>query len=41
MKMRSLETPIISNIMFNENGAVDPFDQYEQLPRMPYLEFDI
>jgi hypothetical protein len=37
-----LRDPDHFNIMFNENSAgVDPFDQYEQLPRMPYLEFDI
>ena len=36
-----LRDPDHFNIMFNEQGAVDPFDQYEQLPRMAYLEFDI
>ena len=29
------------NIMFNERiGPVDPFTQYEDLPKMHYLEFD-
>jgi hypothetical protein len=40
-KTGRLRNPDNFNICFNERqGAVDPFLQYEDLPRMPYLDFD-
>ena len=41
-KSGELRDPQKFNIMFNEiNQQVDPFSQFDQLPRMPYLEFDV
>ena len=40
-KTTKLRHPDNFNICFNEKvGHVDPFAQYEELPRMTYLEFD-
>jgi len=40
-KTGKLRNPDHFNVAFNEKqGAVDPFVQYEELPRMAYLEFD-
>ena len=40
-KTGRLRNPENFNICFNERqGAIDPFLQYEELPRMQYLDFD-
>lgn len=40
-KTDMLRDPENFNVLFNQRpGAVDPFTQYEMLPRLPYLDFD-